>query len=99
LKKTLHQRDLLEIKDCLRKIGGKNPVYRQIGRWCAKQTTAVNDVTEQINEDAQDTFGNSQFGYEFNMDKQVDIALESKRQDVCRICYQEPLDSHVAQVS
>ncbi|KAI0142739.1 SNF2 family N-terminal domain-containing protein [Xylariaceae sp. FL1272] len=33
-----------------------------------------------------------QFGYELNMDKQLEIALASQQEDVCRICYDEIID-------
>ncbi|KAI0451628.1 SNF2 family N-terminal domain-containing protein [Xylaria acuta] len=37
-----------------------------------------------------------QFGYQLNMDRQVDLAIASKGEDVCRICYQEPINGYIA---
>ncbi|KAI1130815.1 SNF2 family N-terminal domain-containing protein [Nemania abortiva] len=65
MKKNLNKGDLKEIKSRLREIGGRTPVFKQIGK--------------------------------FNIDKQVDIALASQKEDVCRLCYQEPIDGYAAQ--
>jgi hypothetical protein len=99
LKNTLKLVDLLKIKKLLRQVGGKKPVYKQIGKWCAKEATSIKAKDENDQEDANNSFGNSQFGYEFNMDQQLDIALASKKEGVCRFCYQEPIEPRTAEVS
>ncbi|KAF2964057.1 hypothetical protein GQX73_g9507 [Xylaria multiplex] len=88
LKKTLKQDDLCEIRRRLCDVSSQIPTFKQVGEWCAK-STIINDPTKQ-NQNLQNTSGNGQFGHEFNMGKQINIALASQREDVCRICYKEP---------
>lgn len=100
LKKTLRKSDLLEIKVRLQQVGGEEPVFKRIGKWCAKKATTMRDnTTGRDQETFGDTFGNSKFGYEFDMENQIEIALASKEEDVCRLCYQEPLNTCVTTVS
>ncbi|KAI1358414.1 SNF2 family N-terminal domain-containing protein [Xylaria arbuscula] len=41
-------------------------------------------------------FGRSQFGYKFDMSKQIENALAAQKKHVCRICYQEPVNPQIA---
>ncbi|KAI1259752.1 SNF2 family N-terminal domain-containing protein [Xylariaceae sp. FL1019] len=89
-KKTLVKEDLLTIQSKLRALGN-TPVYEQIRAWCVKQAgPAENSAGGETG--LPRTFGRSQFGYELNMDKQLEIALASQQEDVCRICYDEIVD-------
>ncbi|KAI0411311.1 SNF2 family N-terminal domain-containing protein [Xylaria grammica] len=93
-KKTLKEGDLHRIKNGLQQAGGKEPMFKRIGKWCNTGiATAADDTIGEDYENSQSSFGNSQFGYDFNMDRQVDIALALKNDDVCRLCYQEPVDA------
>ncbi|KAJ8129828.1 hypothetical protein O1611_g3802 [Lasiodiplodia mahajangana] len=96
LKKTLVEGDLHKIKARLRKVGGQQPAFKQIGKWCGKAVTAVNNNTEQNDLDGQHSFGKSEFGYKFNIDQQINLALASQNEDACRICYQEPAATYKA---
>ncbi|KAI1171190.1 P-loop containing nucleoside triphosphate hydrolase protein [Nemania sp. FL0916] len=96
MKRTLTTGDLLDIQQGLRKGAHRHPVYKRIGKWCRDRTTATNTAAKEDHETPPTGFGNSQFGYEFNMDSQIDIALLSKNADLCRVCYQEPLDGYKA---
>ncbi|RYC66013.1 hypothetical protein CHU98_g233 [Xylaria longipes] len=95
-KNTLRKYDLLEIKRRLREVGGKVPLFQQIGKWCAKKATVLENTEKQDDEVSRDAFGSSQFGYDLNIDRQVDIAIASKNEDVCRLCYQELIDGYIA---
>ncbi|KAI1110101.1 P-loop containing nucleoside triphosphate hydrolase protein [Nemania sp. NC0429] len=97
MKKTLNKEDLLETRDLLGQISGQKPVFQRIGKWCAKEATPMNDdTTKQDDETTQNSFGKSEFGYKFNMDKQIDMAIASRQKGVCRKCYKEPADMHRA---
>ncbi|TRX88291.1 hypothetical protein FHL15_010795 [Xylaria flabelliformis] len=97
-KKTLRVCDLMEIKRRLKGVGGRKPLFQQIGKWCAKKTATLEHTVEDHNdENPQTAFGNSQFGYKLDIDSQVDIAIASKKEDVCRLCYQEPIDGYIAE--
>ncbi|KAI0550678.1 SNF2 family N-terminal domain-containing protein [Xylaria curta] len=97
-KKTLRECDLMEIKSRLEGLGGKNPLFQQIGKWYNKKaTTLEHNVEDQDDDNPQRTFGSSQSGYKLNIDTQVNIAIASKKEDVCRLCYQEPIDGHIAE--
>ncbi|KAI1753994.1 SNF2 family N-terminal domain-containing protein [Xylaria castorea] len=94
MKKDLKPEDLLKIKRGLQEVDSGLPVFERIGKWCAKKATAVKDEKDQ--EHKMSGFGNSQFGYKFNMDRQLDLALASQKEDVCRVCYQEPINPQTA---
>ena len=97
MKNTLTKADLKNIRRRIEEIRDRQPIFKRIGRWCAKETTAI--VSKEENDDSAYTFGNSQFGYEFDLNKQINIALASHQANVCRICYQEPINAQVAKVS
>ncbi|KAI1420125.1 P-loop containing nucleoside triphosphate hydrolase protein [Xylaria sp. FL1777] len=91
MKNDLDEGDLQEIQHRLREVGGRLPVFERIGNWCAKEATAI--ISRKHHNGPKSTFGNSQFGYKFNIGKQLDLALRSKRINVCRICYQKPINT------
>ncbi|KAI0440532.1 SNF2 family N-terminal domain-containing protein [Xylaria telfairii] len=90
MKEELKPEDLLEIRRRLQEVKGGQHVFQRIGKWCGEKAIVIKD--EKDDDDPESTFGNSQFGYEFNMDKQLSLALASQNKDLCRICYQEPND-------
>ncbi|KAI0182833.1 SNF2 family N-terminal domain-containing protein [Xylaria flabelliformis] len=97
-KKTLRVCDLTEIKRRLKGVDGRKPLFQQIGKWCAKKTTTLEPTVEDQNdENPQSAFGSSQFGYKLDIDTQVNVAIASKKEDVCRLCYQEPIDGYKAE--
>ncbi|KAJ2983324.1 hypothetical protein NUW58_g6270 [Xylaria curta] len=97
-KEVLDVPDLLQIQRGLRDAGSTTPVFKQIGKWCGKAAATRRDTAnEQDRDGPQEPFGKSQFGYEFNMERQVNIAIESQRDDVCRLCYQEPVNARIAE--
>ncbi|KAI0861758.1 P-loop containing nucleoside triphosphate hydrolase protein [Xylaria cubensis] len=97
-KKTLRVCDLTEIKRRLKGVDGRKPLFQQIGKWCAKKTTTLEPTVEDQNDESpQSAFGSSQFGYKLDIDTQVNIAIASKKEDVCRLCYQEPIDGYIAE--
>ncbi|KAI1330799.1 SNF2 family N-terminal domain-containing protein [Xylariaceae sp. FL0255] len=77
-KDVLKPEDLDKIKSELAGIENRQPVFEQIREWCAEKT-----------ETGENNFGSSQFGYELNLNEQLDLAAKAQ-QNVCRICYEEP---------
>ncbi|KAK5626093.1 hypothetical protein RRF57_001808 [Xylaria bambusicola] len=95
MKKVLTQEDLRDIQSRIRDMGVQQPIFKRIGEWCAQRWTSL--TAGGNDKDPGIAFGNSQFGYGFNMNKQMTIALEAHQEDVCRICYQEPVDPQIGQ--
>ncbi|TGJ80765.1 hypothetical protein E0Z10_g8005 [Xylaria hypoxylon] len=95
MKNDLKEEDLKEIQSRLSAIRGSQPVFKRIGKWCAKRAKAIIATKDQ--ETSESKFGNSKFGYEFNINKQLDLALASKQENVCRICYQQPIKAQTGQ--
>jgi hypothetical protein len=99
LKATLLPEDLHKIKALLQKVGGRKPVFEQIRAWCAKKATTSGDKTIISNKEQQNAFGVSQFGHMFNMDKQLNMAISSQQNNVCRVCYQGPINPESTEAS
>lgn len=74
---VLEEKNILSIQRQLREIGGKRPVYEQIG-------IQARDFTR--NNVGASSFGKSMFGSHFQMHRQLDVALAVRQQRVCRIC-------------
>ncbi|KAI1278350.1 P-loop containing nucleoside triphosphate hydrolase protein [Xylaria sp. FL0933] len=91
MKDVLKTEDVQEIQRRLGEVRGKQPFFKRLGKWCAQGVAAT--IERKDHEDPGDAFGKSRFGYDFNIDSQLDIALASKLQGVCRICYQEPVNT------
>ncbi|KAI1356101.1 SNF2 family N-terminal domain-containing protein [Xylaria sp. FL0043] len=95
MKDVLKTEDVQEIQRRLGEVRGKQPFFKRLGKWCAQGVAAT--IERKDHEDPGDAFGKSRFGYDFNIDSQLDIALASKLQGVCRICYQEPVNTQRGQ--
>ncbi|KAI0204928.1 P-loop containing nucleoside triphosphate hydrolase protein [Astrocystis sublimbata] len=94
MRKNLSTEDLLEIQRRLRNVVVERPFFERIGKWCAKKATVKLESDE---EGRKTSFGISQFGHEFNIDRQLSLMLDSQKEDVCRICYQEAVEPQTAQ--
>ncbi|KAI0816219.1 SNF2 family N-terminal domain-containing protein [Xylaria sp. FL0064] len=95
MKDVLKTEDVQEIQRRFGEVRGKQPFFKRLGKWCAQGVAAT--IERKDHEDPGDAFGKSRFGYDFNIDSQLDIALASKLQGVCRICYQEPVNTQRGQ--
>ncbi|KAI0965895.1 P-loop containing nucleoside triphosphate hydrolase protein [Xylaria arbuscula] len=70
-------------------VKGIQPFFKRIGKWCAKTATTI--IGRSDEQSLEGAFGNSNFGYNFNLDSQLKLVLASKQVHVCRICYQTPV--------
>ncbi|KAI1876734.1 uncharacterized protein JN550_000806 [Neoarthrinium moseri] len=92
MKRDLHPGDLVQIKTKLAEIGGRQPVYEQIKAWCTNVTNELDQLNANsgTKEFGTTEFGTSKFGYNLNMNKQIDMAFQSRLEHICRICFQTP---------
>ncbi|KAI1303828.1 P-loop containing nucleoside triphosphate hydrolase protein [Xylaria venustula] len=95
MKKILTVGDIKHMKRRLEDIKGVQPFFKRIGKWCAKAAMMVMDKRDH--EDSDGAFGNSNFGYEFNLNTHLSLVLASMQEDVCRICYQAPVSPQIGQ--
>ncbi|KAJ3579204.1 hypothetical protein NPX13_g1368 [Xylaria arbuscula] len=94
MKNLMTTEDLLNIQRRIREIGDKRPIFQRIAQWCAKE--AANIMAGEGDDGSEKGFGRSQFGYKFDMSKQIENALAAQKKHVCRICYQEPVNPQIA---
>lgn len=83
--------DFRWLRQELKKHGGKTPLHEQIGQWVEMEYERRDDTV---------TFGEGQFGQEFNMDTQLEIAERSKTTAdlICRLCYEIPQQPSMTEV-
>ena len=85
--------DMAWLRSQLKLLGGKTPLFKQIQAW-------VKMDFEDHPKDQPTTFGKSAFGYDFNMDRQLDAMynLKSLEEVICRLCYDTPENPQITEV-
>ncbi|KAK8128624.1 hypothetical protein PG984_009732 [Apiospora sp. TS-2023a] len=85
IKNNLSKADILWMQSETRRIGPQTPVFEQIKLF---HTEGAQDQANRQNQ-ASGVFGASQFGYELDMNEQLDMALATKNDSLCKICMNE----------
>ncbi|KAK8011522.1 hypothetical protein PG990_010487 [Apiospora arundinis] len=78
IKKTLREEDIRGMQAQFTDLGQRKPVFQQIRAFHSEAGSGQNG------------FGSSQFGYELDMDAQLDMALAAKDDSVCKFCLADP---------
>ncbi|KAK9799944.1 putative RING-type domain-containing protein [Seiridium cardinale] len=91
MKTTLRLVDLECISASLKLFGGKKPAIDQIREWRAK-----NNPTPDTDAALLD-FGISDFGRELDMEQHINIAMASKNDEVCNLCFQMLSNPQIAE--
>ena len=89
--------DLKYIRKQLSAIGGKTPMHRQLRKWIDKE----HNLRSRAAESGSERFGQSQFGYAFDMDAELaELEARASIEDViCRICSELPVNPKITDVS
>lgn len=95
LAKNFTLEDFHYLKRQLAKFGGSKPMHQQVRHWVEMEYEQRRSGGETT------TFGNSRFGYEFDMESQLEQVEAGKTMFdvVCRICYDNPTDPKITAVS
>jgi hypothetical protein len=95
LKENFTLEDLNYLRRQLAAVGGKTPMHRQVQDWVTMEYEGriANGVETT-------TFGKGRFGYDFDMDTQLEQmeAGKSLEEVICRVCYDAPVDPTITEV-
>jgi hypothetical protein len=93
------QDDLLSIRARLNAEGDEDAVVEKMGKLCAQQLTSADYATEQNDQTACNSTSRGEIDTEFNINRQINLALLLKNEKVCRFCYEELLGGFEGEVS
>jgi hypothetical protein len=96
LKDNFTLEDFNYLRAKLGKIGGKTPMHRQLAYWLQLEYEV-----DMGGNGEDESFGKSRFGYQFDMDEQLQEMEASKSMEdvTCRLCYDTPVDPTITEVS
>jgi hypothetical protein len=88
--------DLHWLRQELDRVGGKTPLHEQVKVWIEMEYENLRDRRPEHGTH----FGLSKFGYEFNMDAQLEAIQNRKHMGdvICRICYETPDRPEISEV-
>ena len=95
LKENFTLEDLAYLRRQLAAVGGKTPMHRQVQNWVTMEYE--DRITNGVE---TTTFGKGRFGYDFDMDTQLEQmeANKSVEEVICRLCYDVPADPTITDV-
>lgn len=96
LRENFTLEDFSYLRRQLSAIYGQTAMHRQVQRWLTMEYEA-----REGQESSPATFGNSRFGYTFDMNDELSQieASKSLAEVICRICYDVPVDPRITDVS